>query len=178
MPERLRFEFGVPYFHQPRIESAAEAIKRSFVYRFADTNEAWDETEGFFPEYSDKISEIRSVIKRRKSLLSFSNPKTSASSLSHAAGILENIHRITKFPYTFESAVLLNRLFPKALPEAIDDVLANAILKEADEMSLETNGIVREEGRLADFIALVLEDKIRLGPQAFTQQSLQIELGL
>ena len=178
MPERLRFEFGVPYFYQQRIESASEAIKRSFVYKFADTNEAWDETEGFFPEYSHKISEIRSVINRRKSLLSFSNPETSASSLSHAAGILENIHRITKFPYTFESAVILNRLFPDALPEFIDDSLAETILKEADDMSLETNGIVREEGRLADFIALVLEDKVRLSPHASSEASLQIELGL
>ena len=178
MPERLKFEFGFPYFSQRRAQSAAEAIGRSFAYRFADTDQSWAVAEGYFPEYAGKIHEVREVIKRRRNLLNSSNSDVGMAGMSHAARILREVHDITKFPYAFETAVLVNRLFPKNLPQGIGKVRTAAVLRETEEMILETNGIVRQDGKLTDFIILVLNDKVRLSPVPTPPPAPQLNLGL
>lgn len=178
MPEKFRPEFGVPYFSEQRVSSASEAITRSFVYRFADTDESWKETEGFFPEYTDKIRAIRSLKERRQNLLSHSEREEDSSNISRASKVLDRIQGITRFPYAFQSAVVVSRLFPEVLPEALDSDTEARVLKEADRMILETNGAVRDQGRLTEFIALILKDKVRLGPRVPTRRVTDPQLKL
>jgi hypothetical protein len=160
-------EFGKPLATFERAKTCAELIRNTIKFTFKNDS-IWEEDKVFFPEYAEKIENIKNAIqRRRKSIEEVTPGKSIVRQISDEAGFADPIG----------ADILMNRLYPNDLPETIDSKEKEKVKKEALLMVKEAGEEIRTF-QSVEFMTLVLFSDLRLTPLGKDHVNGQLPLNL